>query len=782
MIQLRLLREFPINNGEKMQKFDKPFIPAIQASDIQTLFKTAPELLSQIPEKERWNIFYTSHPCFTDKRIWNATQEILPFDIDGIDTSEEKLPIYIDVVCKALELDPNSLTIIFTGNGLHFIILLDRPIAAKEYFDTDRIFYKAACALINKALTDANLLGKADPAVFSAARLLRFPGTENRKAGKPSRQARFLVNKLTKIPFDLRKLVKLPEVDNGSQIDRSQYSMPLDKEGVLSLCGFLRHCKEGAAKLPEPEWFAMLSIVARLPGGREIAHAYSKNYKGYSFEETDLKIDQAIASSGPRTCSNISSMGDWCIKCPYNGKITSPITIQSPEFIPTKESGFHLRVEKSGRVSWIPQYQDLLKFFDKEYKFVGLAGSNMIYVWKKNHYVEMSDEEIKAFAARHFKPFCNNTMASEFLGAVQRANLMPAEWFNESIKGKINFRNGILLEDDSLIPHAPVYGFRDILPYEYDKAAKCPNFIRFLDDITCGDESLKNLFLEYTGYALSNDPIWIHKAWVMLGSGENGKSTAMDIIRELAGKENYTTINLPDFSKEGHRQLLDGKFFNMSEETPTKSLADSSHFKNLSAGGEIVVRQLYKKAYIMRNKAKLIFACNELPGATDASHGFFRRFLIMPFKAVFSSDEALIKSGHAKAKDPFIKDRLMAELPGIFNLVREHYQTVKRQGGFSKSMSSENELNQFKNDVDYTGAWIANNLEDAGDEKFVSFPDVYASYSQEMEALNLLPLNGTIFGKRHKYATSTKKINGKATRVLLKCQIKSDSTVGNEKF
>jgi hypothetical protein len=74
---------------------------------------------------------------------------------------------------------------------------------------------------------------------------------------------------------------------------------------VLRQCRFLQHCRDAAATLSEPEWYAMVSNVARLEGGRETVHTFSDAYPRYSPTETDKKIVHALHAAGPHTCQYI---------------------------------------------------------------------------------------------------------------------------------------------------------------------------------------------------------------------------------------------------------------------------------------------------------------------------------------------------------------------------------------------------------------------------------------------------------------------------------------------
>lgn len=110
---------------------------------------------------------------------------------------------------------------------------------------------------------------------------------------------------------------------------------PADIEAIRNGCSWMNHCYEDRASLPEPEWYAALSIVGRCstPGAdsRQLAHAWSEGHRRYSARETDLKLEHALADAGPRTCEQIGQeLGAWepyCSRCIHRGKIKSPIVL-----------------------------------------------------------------------------------------------------------------------------------------------------------------------------------------------------------------------------------------------------------------------------------------------------------------------------------------------------------------------------------------------------------------------------------------------------------------------
>lgn len=779
MIQLLGIRTRTDEKTGKQLKYDAFFKENWRAPSLQALFDNLPKYIALIPEHERWNMYYTAAECGEKKREIKI-QHVIPFDIDGMkitDTPGAPLPFeecdaYIHTVCTALEIKREETGIVFSGNGLHFLIQILAPITSAEYFDTHRPHYKVLCNRINHALARAGLAGKADPTVLSASRILRLPETLNKKPGKPERMAKLIQGHMTPMDFDLSKRSDIPNVSKEDQIPREQlkrYPKP-DTQAVLEGCGFLR---QDPKTMSEGSWYSMLSIVGRLENGSQLAHEMSMGHKGYSHAETEEKLQQALSASGPRTCKNLETQWDGCPACPYYGKITSPIQIQGPDYIKTETTGFHdipfnPKTEMPGKPK--PNYEDLRRKFGKEFTYKTLDQSRIVCVWKGTQYAEMGNPSLENFAQTHFDPPANISMRTEFRTLLEVTEIKPHEWWTETTDRKVNFQNCIL-DTDTLetFPHSPDRGFRYTLGFDYDPKATCTTWDLFMIQVMEGDENKIKFLHEFMGYALSGDPCWLQAALVLSGVGSNGKSTLMSVFKALAGEGNYTAMEVGALRNEGNRQMLDGKLFNIAEETPTKALMDSSVFKNLVTGGETQVRQIYKKPYTMKNRAKLIFACNDLPLTGDTSEGFFRRFKIVDFKAKFSKALGNL--------DPFIEKKLLKELPGVFNRVISAYRIVKKNQQFTHSDAVEDALARYQGESDSALAWSKENLHVNGadpDGPFSVIQELYTEYREDTEKMGLDPVNAISFGKKLShvipdYESRLRKVkkDGRTLRILI---------------
>ncbi len=106
------------------------------------------------------------------------------------------------------------------------------------------------------------------------ARVLRPAGTLNHKSGHPKLVTILHEDAIRYNPSDIADASWLatiedtytPSTDNG-------HFPPTQLDPIVNGCAWLRHCRDEAATLPEPEWYGMLGIVGRCVDGVQIAHA-----------------------------------------------------------------------------------------------------------------------------------------------------------------------------------------------------------------------------------------------------------------------------------------------------------------------------------------------------------------------------------------------------------------------------------------------------------------------------------------------------------------------------
>jgi len=719
--------------------------PTWRAASLKELFANTERYTGLIEEQERYNVHYTVADCHEGKIEVDGKlksrqmikQDYLPFDIDYCDDTTRIREI-VGVICEVMKVAQERVLSMFSGHGVHVLIELSEPITDKSYFEKHKTAYKIACAQITGELFKRGIQGKADESVLGNARMLRVPRTINRKPGKPDVVTETINASSEPYAIDLNVMF---QVDGEGYLPKDfmrKWPTP-DAVAVLQGCGYLRDCEERASTLSEPEWYTEVGIIARLPNGPSLVHERSRKHPAYSLEATEAKIKQAVLASGPATCERIAKTYEACAKCPHYGKVTSPIQIAGQEHIATEKMGFHHPGEKLGKPGR-PDVEGLRRYFERHNAYKVIDGSDHVYSYNGKYWEPVTSTRLNEFSYKNFNPKPVSSITKEFIKAIESTNIASKGWLDETVERKVNFPNGVLdLETKKFLPHSPDFGFTGILPYDYDPEAKAPMFEVFLDQVLMGDQELKNLILEFMGYSISGQKNRLHKALILLGDGANGKSTLLELWSSLLGPDFVSSVNLDELKNTQFKAMLIGKYVNISEETPRRALLESSHFKDMVSGKQITSKSIWEKPVTRPCRAKFVFACNELPPASDATDGFSRRLLIIPFK--FTVKE--------KDMDIHLDEKLLNERSGILNMCLDAYDRLVKQNGFSESVAAKRELEEYMETVDDIKYFIDQNVEilplDA--PQTVKLSDLYTAYSDESKSSNKYPKAKDRFSK-----------------------------------
>lgn len=729
------------------------------------------KIIDSIPERDRFNMHFTVADCFEERGRRMKDQWAVPFDIDGLHLIEgqehQEAERAVRAVLPVVGIPYEDVAVVFSGNGVQFFILMDKPLVSDEYFEETREHYRLICRKMQHALTEHGIQGTMDSSVWSKARLMRLPDTENRKPGRPNRMARVLNHNMVPHSFDVAEASGLTHIEKGEEINEAvlkNYPKP-DTKAVCAGCKFLVHCKENAAKIDEPAWYAMTSITARLDNGRELTHEYSQGHPGYNHYETENKIEQALVASGPRTCKDIATRWDGCPSCDHYGKVTSPIMLKGDDYIASADFGYRQRrVDKDGNVKvGPPAYQDLVKEFERQHPYQVVEDNDQVVIYNGKHWDWVSDRVIKGWMMGLVRHEPSSTEMNEFVAVLKAYHITNLKKLHEQKGNRLNFSNMVVdLTTMQTYPHSPEFGFFQVLPFAYDPRATAPRWEQFLLEVMDGDTEKAELLKEYGGYAISGDNCWLQKCLLLVGEGANGKSVYMEVLGAVVGTDNHSAVPIQELSKDTMRYQLVNRLFNYSEETSMRALLDSSIFKDLVTGGIMTVKQLYSQPYVVENKAKLIVSANNLPHSPDKSHGLLRRMAICHFTRRFTPGEA----GH----DYHIKDKLKLELPGICNGLIAAYQRLKERKRLIAEAKLDAALRQYQEESDSVLRFFEDEvtMDPMGEE---SVSELYEKYKMQTEMDGARPLAKVEFGRQiHRlypglksYATRR---NGRGVRML----------------
>ena len=308
----------------------------------------------------------------------------------------------------------------------------------------------------------------------------------------------------------------------------------------------------------------------------------------------------------------------------------------------------------------------------------------------------------------------------------------------ESIDGLINLKNGIFdLEQKKLLPHNPKYHFTYCLDYEYEADAGCPNFMEFLYETFSGDEKTMQLIQEYLAYTLISGPAFLHKALCFLGSGRNGKSTLLNVIKNVLGISNVSSVPLSRMDEPFAAVGLDGKLANIVEELTTKEI-NSEAFKTAIGGGNLMVANKGKDNYIMPVTARFYFAANDMPVFQDATVGLHEKIIFVDFPNYIPEDK----------RDPFLDKKLMKEISGIFNWALG-VLPFNKNFQLTVPAPSKTLKDSYISESNSVAAWFDDCVEITGNEHHVGLTvELYANYKNWCDDSGNRKIKLRTFGKR----------------------------------
>ncbi len=232
----------------------------------------------------------------------------------------------------------------------------------------------------------------------------------------------------------------------------------------------------------------------------------------------------------------------------------------------------------------------------------------------------------------------------------------------------LNFTNGTLDTRQNVFrEHRPQDMITVQLGYDYDPAATCPEWKRFLQVIFKSNDQLIEFVQKSVSLALSgnND---IEKLFFCYGTGANGKSTFFNVMQKVLSGY-YATVSINSLIDSGRGSSnydiarLPGKRFVSTTEVPEGISLKEEEVKSITSGDTMVVRQIYQAPFEFTPQYLLWVVGNYLPVVRGADLGIWRRILLVPFEVTIPEEERIPKTEMMR-----IFDR---EVSGILNWILE---------------------------------------------------------------------------------------------------------------
>lgn len=259
----------------------------------------------------------------------------------------------------------------------------------------------------------------------------------------------------------------------------------------------------------------------------------------------------------------------------------------------------------------------------------------------------------------------------------------------------IAFRNGILnIRTMELLPFSPEYIITNIIPWDYNSKAYSEVTDKTLNKIACGDQSIRNILEECIGYCFFRENE-LSKSFILTGTGANGKSTFLDLVEWVLGRDNYVSLDLDELAEKFSTTTMFGKLANIGDDISDEFLQGKSisQFKKIVSGNDIKAENKGQDVYFFKPTVKLLFSANEIPRVRNKGfEAIKRRLVIIPFNAKFSKD------------DPDFNARIKWDLQTqevAEYLIQIGVQGLKRvlaNQGFTTSEAVQKEIESFERD------------------------------------------------------------------------------------
>jgi putative DNA primase/helicase len=485
-----------------------------------------------------------------------------------------------------------------------------------------------------------------------------------------------------------------------------------------------------------PDWLRPLKKKRNVPDFKELEEGDGRNQTLFNY----ILTLQSEGFSKDSIKNTIGIINKYILKTPLGEKEINTI-LRDEAFL--KES-FYIKSKFL--------HDKFAKFLKAEEHIIKI--NSQLHIYRDGIY-KSDPLEIESVMIKHL-PELTKSKRNEIYSYLQ----LIAEDVEPAPANYIALASGVLdIDTMKLTDFSPDLILQNKIEYNYVPSAYDPVVDKTLDKICCNDKELRDLLEEMVGYLLfrRNE---MGKCFILTGSGSNGKSTFLDMIKNLLGSDNYSSLGIDELGERFKTAELFHKLANIGDDISKKYIDDNAIFKKLVTGETVNVERKGKDPFEFNNYAKLLFSANKLPRINDTSDGLMRRLVIIPFNAVFSEKDADF--------DAFIKDKLLTK-SAMEYLLKLGVEGLKRviTTGFTQPLVVTKEKKEYEMVNNPVLAFINEGLKNENEPS----KDIYRKYSTWCYENGLKPLSHVEFGReinKHGYESKVKRVSGKTIRVYVK--------------
>lgn len=403
-----------------------------------------------------------------------------------------------------------------------------------------------------------------------------------------------------------------------------------------------------------------------------------------------------------------------------------------------------------------------------------------LYQQKTGHFKLLSKLELERnvymFLYKNVRKNMSVSMTKDFIGQIKyriyrTMDEMRSPYIALKDGKTVDMRSFELLDTSVARPSFYFINCNSVDMQNYNGEAP-PVFKAFLEHILVKpdmttDPELLLLVQEMMGYYLL-DTLEAHATFFLVGSGQNGKSVLLNVLRKLVGEEFVEAMSIEKLTTDRFAAAsLVGKRVNICSEEES-SYIKSDKFKALVSGDPISVERKYGDSFMWTPTVKYIFGQNEMSAFSGLNFGLIRRLKFIP--CLRTIDES--------KKDTKLGEKLDAELGGIMAWAMEGAKRlVANKFKFTESSQVSAKIEQFKEHTSAAVLFFKETYTAADtDTAFYSYDQMYEEYKnwadsrgkkkqsyyvfiKDIEAMTELPTVEGLVDKQQMKGKRVKRIN-----------------------
>ncbi len=284
--------------------------------------------------------------------------------------------------------------------------------------------------------------------------------------------------------------------------------------------------------------------------------------------------------------------------------------------------------------------------------------------------------------------------------------------------------NGILhLRTGALTPHQSGLFITKITHCEYSADAKCPHWIKFLNEIFDDDQEMIHYVQKAVGYSLTGSTEE-QCSFFCYGTGRNGKTTFLDTISAITGDYSMNiqpeTLMVKNNTSGANSDVarLKGARFVTSVEPNDGMRLNEGLVKQLTGGDKVTARFQYGREFEFTPEFKLWMGTNYKPIIRGTDVGIWRRIHLIPFSVQIPEDKV----------DKRLAYRLRQEFHGILRWAVEGCLLWQKEG-LEQPTAVKDATKEYRAEMDVISAFLGAccTLDPKGREKA---SDLYQAYDK----------------------------------------------------